>query len=464
MKNIFLSLILVTFGISVNAQFSGAQLPVNKNWYSAKFSVAVTTPFPEEYQSQVVVIPVGDSVPISGEIKTFSGIGLKANSISGLEPSTEYSYEHTFSKDTLRRVFAGSFKTDPLPPRPTITIVEEPFQGISDLLIIIESSYPVRVWGFYDGDTETETYLHQGGLDTVIMPLVTPVARKYPYCVVFSWSDSVGTDQDSVICDEILVTVPPKMPAPDITFQGKNADCGEIEITTRIYPISGDTSAIRLYISDDQVNYFLVDSAVGLYWPITIVTRIPGLDGGRKYYVKAIGVSKDSLSKEISTNITMPDGESPTIAITPKVIQRLVEFNYAGWGGCSGSTLELRITGNSETIDTVLFLGADQYVGAVDFFLNPGNYSWRAAIENRYGQQTRSGNFIVSDTATVLNLYEVEKIPPNTSVWVLDTSGRTVAETVWSEVYPNKNPFRLEGLYLLLIPNSNYVEKRLFLR
>ncbi len=464
MKHIFfLACYFFGIGIQANAQVSAVQLPVTKNWHSASFPVFVTNSGSGDYQSQVAVTPIGDTVGISGEVKTFSGTGLKTNSVTGLKPGTEYGYKHVFTKDTFQTVFTGSFKTDQLPPKPIIKITEEPFIGISDLLIIINSSYPVRVWGLYDGDTETETYLHNSGLDTIVVPLVTPTVRKYPYCIIFQYSDSVSADQDTVICDEIIVTTPDPRPAPELSIESQSADCGTIEVITRIRPVVGDTAMVSVLISSDQVNYFLIDSAKGLYWPITIVTKFPGLEGGTKYYLKIVGTSKDGVMKEIKTTLAMPAGESPTIAITPKVVVRLVEFNFAGWAGCSGSMLTISVSG-STAIDTAVFVGSDQYVGTVDFFLNPGNYSWRAVIKNRYGEQVRSGNFIVSDTATSIQTQEVRKIPPNAFVVVIDTGGRQIGSTTWSEISDQKNPLLLQGFYLILVPNENYVEKRIFVR
>lgn len=469
------ALILLITGVQAQAKIWGTAFPIAGNWYSATLPIFITkvnyTENEGKYFSIITAVSVADGSILAGDSVSFSGTGLKVNSISGLQPDTEYQIFHLFwqSGDTMWQFGGEVFKTHPLPPKPTISITEEPFIGISDLMIKIQSVYPVKFKIFYDENysAETEEFFHPGGIDSITVPLVTRTAKKYPYCVFLEYSDSVSVFLDSVICDELIVKAPDPTPAPALSFSSVKADCGEISFVTRISPQSGDTAKVFISISDDGVTYHAVDSASGLHTVISVLTEIQGMPADTKIYLKAVGTSKDGVKSEVVTSVQTPEGESPTLNITPRFSHNHAEFNFAGFMGCASGFLKIEIRG-ATTIDTTFFVGATQYSGGINFILNPGNHDWEACVANQYDEVCRWGSFSVS-VPTDVHTNQLESIrksiPVSTQTFIFDTAGRQIGNVLWGDVkFSHQNPLLLNGLYIVTVPSSGFSEKRTFMR
>jgi hypothetical protein len=364
-------------------------------------------------------------------------------------------------------------KTYPLPPRPKFWVGEEAYLGISDILVVIDAKYPVKVYALY-GDNyqlKTEEFLQEANAykDTLLIPIVTQSYGEYPYVLIYQYSDSTNGDEYNTHYGVLKVIKPEPISAPALSFTKVESDCGEVSFCTRIAPVLGDTAHVVMYVSDDDLSYTAVDSASGIYSLLTAFTFIDGLDADKKFFIRAIATSKDGLQSEVTGSVWTPEGDLPTLNITPKLSNLHAEFNFAGFAGCSQSEITIKVKCSAFRADTVINTGSASYTGMIDFLLEPDDYTWSACVSNIYGETCREGSFKINGLATNMSLFQTQQlrssIPNNSLTVVYDTMGRVTGNVTWGEIKnPKDNPLILNGMYIITVPDIGFSEKRFFTR
>ncbi len=464
-------------GSSMRAGIIGEPLVPTVTWYSIDHHyLLINPPFNRDEES---LFFVKDSNRVTGEVfysdtTTVLEQGKISVRISGLSPDTGYdTYCFFMNGDSVITEFLGMNKTYPLPPHPKFWVGEEAYKEISDLLVVIDAKYPVKVSAFYGDDYEfrTEEYLRSADSfkDTLVIPIVTPSYGEYPYVLIYEWSDSVHQNEISTHYGVLKVLKPEPVAAPVLSFTKVESDCGEISFCTRIAPVLGDTASVLMYVSDDDLSYTAVDSASGIYSLLTAFTFIDRLDADKKFFIRAIATSKDGLQSEISGSVWTPEGNVPTLNITPRLSNLHAEFNFAGYGGCSQSMVTISVEGEVTLNDTVIFVEPAGYNGTVDFLLEPGDYTWSSCVSNIYGKTCREGSFKINGLPTNMSLFQTQQlrssIPNNSLTVVYDTMGRVTGNVTWGEIKnPKDNPLILNGMYIITVPDIGFSEKRFFYR
>lgn len=476
-KIIFLLAVLMT-GLQVNATsmqpvYIGEPMS-SATWYSFRHNYLIINP-PFDGQFQYCT---KDSNAVTGQVHTsdtvtVSGKGMVSVRVSGLAPETNYMTTGFFIQDdsVITETF-GVNKTYPVPSTPNYFVREEAYLGISDLAIEISSSYPVLVYALYGENYSVETIqkIHAGGVDTVILPMVTPSYGEYPYVVILQYSDSTQGGSGIATHHGVLKVIQPEpIGAPEIKISNEKADCGELSFTTQVTPKSGDTASVWMYMALQQDEiWYLIDSTIGINRKVSLFTKTaPGLSADTEYLIKVVGISKDGVRAEKISSVRMPEGWKPTLNVTPKIVQKTVEFNTAGFMGCDGGFFRLVLSGPT-SVDTSVFTGAQSYEGAIKLNVTVGSYFWEACVENQYGQVCKTGEFEIQGTVTSISEAELdlrETILPSAQVFIYDTLGRQVGQTLWGDVkFDSQNPLLLFGTYVLIVPSVNYSEPRVFTR
>lgn len=481
MKHIFFCLVFLITGIQVNAtssyppNFIGEPLTTRVSWYAMNFDyLIINSPFEGEYYCVVTDSNMITGIVHFSDTLLVTGKGKISTRISGLTPETEYwSIVYFFQGDSIIAEDLGMNKTKPIPPQPNYFVMEEGYVGISDLLVKISSEYPVlvyAVYGFHDDfNQETERILHLGGLDTIILPLTTPVVGEYEYLVIFEFSDSISTSPGVLTHFGVLKILeepdPEPTPAPDVNISHVEADCGTISFHVQVTPVVNDTASMKIYLSSNQLDWYTVDSVKGISRNSAFDGKVMGLSADTEFFIRVIGISKDGIADTTEKSVMMPAGEKPTLNIVPKITNETAEFNFAGFMGCDGGFLELSVQGPSN-FDTTIFVGAQSYEGKISLELESGDYFWEACVENQH-EVCKTGNFSIQSPVT--NIFEQQKelvrnaISPSAQTLINDTLGRQIGSVLWGDIKNSEqNPLNLIGAYILFVPSSDYSEKRIF--
>lgn len=465
-----------TQATSVRLDVIGEPLVPTITWYSIDHHYLVINP---PFNGDESLFFVKDSNPKTGEVfysdtALVSKQGKVSVRVSGLSPDTGYdSYCFFRNGDSTITESWGMNKTYPLPPRPKFWVGEEAYLGISDILVVIDAKYPVKVYALY-GDNyqlKTEEFLQEANAykDTLLIPIVTQSYGEYPYVLIYQYSDSTNGDEYNTHDGLLKVIKPEPIAAPALSFTKVESDCGEVSFCTRIAPVLGDTAHVVMYVSDDDLSYIAVDSASGIYSLLTAFTFIDGLDANKKFFIRAIATSKDGLQSEVTGSVWTPEGDLPTLNITPRLSNLHAEFNFAGYGGCSQSMVTISVEGEVTLNDTVIFVEPAGYNGTVDFLLEPGDYTWSSCVSNIYGKTCREGSFKINGLPTNMSLFQTQQlrssIPNNSLTVVYDTMGRVTGNVTWGEIKnPKDNPLILNGMYIITVPDIGFSEKRFFYR
>lgn len=483
MKNIFFCLVFLITGIQVQAtssyppNFVGEPLAIRTSWYSMNLDyLIINSPFENEYYCVVTDSNTTTGTVHFSDTLLVTGKGKISTRISGLTPETEYwSIVYFFQGDSIIAEDLGMNKTKPIPPQPNYFVMEEGYVGISDLLVKISSEYPVlvyAVYGFHDDfNQETERILHLGGLDTIILPLTTPVVGEYEYLVIFEFSDSISTSPGVLTHFGVLKILeepdPEPTPAPDVSISRVETDCGTVSFHVQVMPVANDTASIKIYLSSNQLDWYIVDSAQGIYQNSAFDGKVMGLSADTEFFIRVVAISKDGVADTTEKSVMMPAGEKPTLNIVPRVINEIAEFNFAGFMGCDGGFVKIVVQGPLN-FDTTIFVGAQSYTGTVSLELSAGDYFWEACAENQH-EVCKSGNFSIQSPVTSVIEQQKElvrnSISPSAQTLINDTLGRQIGSVLWGDIkYQQQNPLGLIGVYILFVPSVNYSEKRVFVK
>jgi hypothetical protein len=342
MKKLLLLFASVFLYIGSFASVSGTHLPIAPGdtlYDGVTISTYVQNiSFTGNYETYLIAKKVGDSVWLSGNQITSTGIGVKTSSITGLRPGTTYQFSRVFKKAGVFDTLLGTtFRTLNVANFPTFTVQKIPKIGFSMLILTVSGDVHLySEWRAWYGQTYEQSNLIFGTgnwSDTIF--LFTPTANTtYNYFFTFH-VDSITGLRDSLLNNNYSITTP-VITDGNVSNQSVTGVTKDSATINAFVQLGTYTGTIQFHVKDPASSTYLQSSPViptntnGSY-----SYTFSGLSDGKDY--SYVIVFRDTLDADTLV------GHFTTLSI-PKIAAPAVTFFGGTWADCGKVYVSLKIS------------------------------------------------------------------------------------------------------------------------